>query len=230
MKFVAIVPARGGSKGIPRKNIVPVGGKPLITWTLEQAMASRYLDGQVWVSTDDVDISLVASETTPLIVGRSPETATDNATTESAVVDWLDSARYAKDADGIVLLQATSPIRQADDIDNAVQKFIDTNADSLFSAREVEGYTWRRSSDLLSPQYSHRVRRQDSSVSTLEENGSIYVFRPRVLADYGSRLGGKIAAYVMHPLDSFQIDEPKDIPLIESLMEVRLGHHIAAAH
>lgn len=226
--IVAIVPARGGSKSIPRKNIVPVGGKPLITWTLEQAMATERLEHNVWVTTDDDEIRKVASKTTVLTINRPPDTATDIASTESAIRHWFKSCKEVHKATAIVLLQCTSPIRQPNDITEAINVFEESDADSLFSARVVEGYTWRHGPGLCSPMYSQRLPRQAHSVHTLEENGSIYIFRPDVLMEYGTRLGGKVVPYIMHPLDSFQVDEPDDIPLIESLMEVRLANRVAA--
>jgi CMP-N,N'-diacetyllegionaminic acid synthase len=221
-----IIPARGGSKGIPRKNLVEVGGKPLIAWSIEQAQATPSID-VVIVSSDSDEILEYASSLGAIAWRRSAESATDEAPTEAALLEIVRDYRYSG-SECVVFLQATSPIRQPDDIELAVKKFRYTAADSLFSARSIEGYTWDASKRVLNPRDGARRPRQAESRRNLEENGSIYIFRPSILRDFGNRLGGKIVPYVMHPLDSFQIDEPEDIPLIESLMEVRCGHYHAA--
>ena len=82
----------------------------------------------------------------------------------------------------------------------------------------MHGYTWTRTGDTVWPEYRERLPRQQHDCERLEENGSLYLFRPEVLLQTGQRLGGKIVPYVMHPLDSFQIDEPSDIGLIEMIM------------
>lgn len=224
-----IIPARGGSKGIPRKNIAPVGGKPLIVWSIEQALDSTLVD-QVIVATEDEEIAEVARSTGNLgvtIFPRSTASATDDAPTEMVLREVVEG--LWRDAEAVVFLQATSPIRQPGEIDRAIEYFRHTNADSLFSARRIDGYTWNAGGRVLSPRDGSRKPRQRETRNNLEENGSIYIFKPWVLLDHGSRLGGKIVPYIMHPMDSLQIDEPEDLPVIESLMELRLGHCNAVA-
>lgn len=219
-----IIPARGGSKGIPRKNIVELCGKPLIAWSIEQALASQYVD-EAMVTTDCREIADVARQYGAKVFDRSPQTATDTASSESALLEVV-SALY-RHTEAILFLQATSPCRQPDDIDNAIQLFRNSGADSLFSARHVEGYTWSANGRVWSPSRERKPRQQESG-ETLEENGSIYLFKPSILLDHGTRLAGKIVPYLMHQLDSFQIDEPSDIPLVASLMEMRLDCHETA--
>lgn len=222
-----IIPARGGSKGIRRKNLVQLGGKPLIAWTIEQALRATLVD-EVIVATDSPEIAGVAHYLGATVFMRSEESASDTAQSEVVLQEVL-RACYPQGTDAVVFLQATSPIRQPRDIDNALQLLINEELDSVFSARVVTGYTWCQGQRVLSPFYSRRVPRQAQSLQTLEENGSIYVFRERVIWSQGTRIGGKKKAYIMHPLDSYQIDEPEDIELLESLLEVRLGHRHATA-
>lgn len=222
---IAIIPARGGSKGIRLKNIQPVAGKPLIAWTIEHAIRSLWVD-RVVVTTDHNEIAKVASRYGAEVFWRSPETATDTATTESALLEVLNKLRIEDDL--AVLLQATSPIRQDSDIDRAIQLLLKENVDSVFSARKVEGYTWSIQKSLykypLSRSDAPREMRQQQYRVTLEENGSIYVFRCDRFKEEEDRLCGKVVPYLMHPLDSFQIDEAADISLIEQLISVRLPH------
>lgn len=235
--IVAIIPARGGSKGIPRKNLLPIGGVPLLTRTIRHALGSSFVS-EVWVTTDDEEILEVAVDAGAIIFRRSPETATDTASSDSAILEWLEKnfyppmetsrnqamgARWAgarPDPDLIIFLQATSPLRRPDDIDKAIAAFGRQEADSLFSARLLEGYTWTDNGS-VKPNYDQRQPRQQQTAKVIEENGSIYVFKPWVLRQTKTRLGGKIGVYYQHPLDSFQLDTPEDIQTLEALASVR---------
>ena len=168
-------------------------------------------------------VSAVARSSTVLFTSSGRRrTATDSSPTEAVLLEVLEDLGLQPDL--VVMLQATSPLRQPSDIDGAIRKLQLDGADSLFSARRVEGFTWRDAfGDALNPNYITRSMRQTRRICTLEENGSIYVFKPTVLRRYNQRLGGNIASYLMHPLDSFQIDEPQDVALLESLMELRLS-------
>lgn len=216
-----IIPARGKSKGIPRKNVVLVGGKPLIAWSIEQALAAREVD-RVIVATDDNEIADVARDCGAAVYWRSQESATDNAPSEMVLQEVIASQGLSE-CEAIVFLQATSPIRQQGEIDAVCKWMRRGSVDSVFSARKIEGYTWSGGI----PDFTNRLPRQ-SRGERHEENGSIYAFRPNVIEQYGNRLGGKVGIFEMHPLDSFQIDEPSDIALIESLMEIRCDSHARA--
>lgn len=227
-EVLAIIPARGGSKGIPRKNVRPLGGIPLIAHTIRQAVATPSIT-RIVVSTDDAEIGAVAREHGAEVVWRPAELSGDTASSESALLHVMETLReregYAPSL--VVFLQATSPLRRADDIERAVETVRREKADSLFSACRVEGFVWRRTrgkDDLASFSYDHhrRPRRQDAP-EDLIENGSIYVFRPNVLLEQKNRLGGRIAVHLMSPLDSFQIDEPEDLEVMERLLATR-GH------
>ena len=221
MRTIAIVPARAGSKGIARKNLMPIGGKPLVAWSIEQALDSDSIS-QVYVTTDCEEIAAVAREFGAQVVKRPAEISGDRARTEDAIKHLLHETK--DDSETIVLLQPTSPIRQPGAIDDAIQTYRFSQADSLFSARRVEGFTWTETISKWIPHYSpyRRERRQDLDAH-VEENGSIYVFAPWVLEQYESRLGGKIACYLQSPLDSFQLDGPEDIEIFEQLMPLRMG-------
>lgn len=222
---IAIIPARGGSKGIRLKNIQPVAGRPLIAWTIDQAIHSLLVD-RVVVTTDHNEIAKVASHCGAEVFWRSPETATDTATTEAALLEVLERTGYE---DGVaVLLQATSPIRQPEDIDRAIQLLWTEGAGSVFSARRVEGYTWQLHNGRATTHH-RRVPRQQHTETTIEENGSIYVFKVEPFRQAKDRICGKSVPYLMHPLDSFQIDEAADIPLLEQLIPLRLSHVSCAA-
>ncbi len=124
--ILGITPARGDSKGIPRKNIKIIAGKPLIAWTIEAVKQSKLIDRYV-VSTEDDEIARIAHRYGAEVLRRPPELATDEATTEAVLQHVMECIPY----DAVVLLQATSPIRRAGLIDECIQEFLDDNYDSL---------------------------------------------------------------------------------------------------
>ena len=218
-QVIAIIPARGGSKGIAGKNLRNVGGKPLVAHSI---VAARGAVSSVYVSTDDAAIAGVARHYGAEVIERPAELANDTATSESALLHALDVlASRGVEPEAVVFLQATSPLRQADEIEKALATFYDQQADSLFTATEATGFMWRVAADGPRPlnyDPESRPRRQDAPVDVIE-NGSIYVFKPSVLRRHGSRLGGKIAVHMMRAEDSFQIDEPWELELMGWLFE-----------
>lgn len=222
MKILAIIPARGGSKGVPRKNLLPIAGRPLVSHSILHARLTRDIN-RVVVSTDDREIAAVSLEWDAEVVWRPPEISGDKASSESALLHALDSLRASEgyEPDLVVFLQATSPSRRPGEIQAAINTLKREEADSLLSVGPVHGFVWRVEKDgtVRSFSYDHlnRPRRQDAP-EDLIENGSIYIFKPWVLRKFNNRLGGKIALHRMSVLDSFQIDEPGDFDLIELIM------------
>lgn len=224
MKILAIIPARGGSKGVPRKNIRLLAGKPLVAYTIEQALQARQVSRTI-VSTDDAEIAEVARQYGAEIVMRPPELVTDTASSELVLLHVLS---FLEQKEGyvpslIVFLQPTSPLRQPDDIDQAIDTLNAAGADSLFSCCRSHNFYWRlEDGQPISANYDyrHRPRRQDFTPEYVE-NGSIYVTKTEILKQYGNRLGGRICFYEMNPLDSLQIDTEEDFLLLEQLLTLR---------
>jgi N-acylneuraminate cytidylyltransferase len=210
---LAIIPARGGSKRVPRKNLYVLEGRPLLVHSIEHALAAAEVDA-VCVSTEDPEIGAVAEQAGAEVVLRPVELAGDSATSESALLHALDS-RPGGDPDLIVFLQATSPVRTGADIDAAVRHLREQGADSLFSACRDHGLLWTDTSDGPQPQnYEPATRRREQDMDPqYRENGSIYVLRPQILRESGVRLGGKIALHEMDSWSSIQIDTPEDVDL-----------------
>jgi CMP-N,N'-diacetyllegionaminic acid synthase len=224
-RVLAIIPARGGSKRIPGKNLIPLNGKPLLAYSIEHALAATSVQ-RVVVSTDDLEISRVAEIHGAEVVLRPSDISIDTATSESALIHCLDHLLELEEYEPelVVFLQPTSPIRQPGDIQNAIERLMSKNADSLFSAVPVEGYIWRETPESLSPMnYDgvYRPRRQDLTEQIWEENGSIYIFKPWVLRKFNSRLGGNVVMYPMARLDSYQVDEKKDVMLMEKILKLQ---------
>lgn len=219
---VAIIPARGGSKGIPRKNLVEVCGKPLIAWSVLQARHARHIDS-VWVTSDDHEILAVAESFGARPIQRPAEISGDQATSESAWLHALDAIEAQGVSVGLVVaMQATSPIRESSDLDGGLQMLREQGFDSLLSVTEVEDFfTWRIADDggaeSINYDYRNRKRRQQIEKRYLE-NGSFYVFRPEQLRREINRLGGRIGLFVMGRHKMFQIDNPEDIELCAAVM------------
>jgi N-acylneuraminate cytidylyltransferase len=202
-----------------------LAGKPLLAHTIEQARASKVVT-KVVVSTDDSEIGSVAQDYGADVIWRPAELATDTATSESALLHTLDQLNQegTPDPDLVVFLQATSPVRAASDIDQAVDALLDAGADSLLSVTASHRFLWRKESsgwNSLNYDYHSRPRRQDRP-REYAENGSIYVFKPWVLRQFNNRLGGKIAIYEMDYWSSFEIDTEEDFALCEWILERRV--------
>ena len=212
--IIAIIPARGGAKGIPRKNLVDFCGKPLVAWTIQQARAAGAI-AEVYVTSDCQEILKISEDYGALPILRPGELATDEATSESALLHALDviSERTGRDPEFLVFLQATSPLRAPGDIDGAVGTLRRDQGDSLFSGSLLDDFcAWKKEAgefEGLTFDPRNRGRRQDREPLYLE-NGSIYVLRPEILRREGNRLGGKICFYDMEPWKSHEIDTPDD--------------------
>lgn len=212
-KVTAIIPARAGSKGIPNKNIIDFCGKPLIAWSIEQAIQSDYVE-DIYVSTDGKEIAEISEQYGAKIIWRPSNLASDTASSESAVLHAIGEIEKRHIVKSVLFLQPTSPIRLSIDIDNAVRIFLNKSYDSLFSMCFLEDLCiWKKTQNMiqsLTYDYQNRGRRQDREPLLLE-NGSIYVFKTEILKTYNNRLGGKIGVYEM-PFDrSYEIDNLNDI-------------------
>jgi YrbI family 3-deoxy-D-manno-octulosonate 8-phosphate phosphatase len=223
-QVLALIPARGGSVGVPRKNVRLLGGRPLVAWSIVHAQNTPSV-GRVVVSTDDREIAQVARDWGAEVLHRPSALASATASSEAALLHALQTleAREGYRPELVAFLQATSPLRQPDDLEHAIQTLRAEGADSLFSSGPSHGFLWRIEDEGPSPfNYDprHRPRRQDAPEDVIE-NGSIYLFRPSVLLETGSRLGGRIAVHRMGAHDSFQVDEPEDLTLMEALIAQR---------
>ena len=219
---LVIIPARGGSKGIPKKNLRRLRGKPLLCHSIEHALHARLVD-RVIVSTDDDEIAAVSLQSGAEVIRRPPELAGDNVASEDALLHVLDSlAKHGEvEPDLVVFLQATSPVRRQENIDGAIQVLRSGDFDSVFSVSPAHGFVWEvREGEPRPLTYDPGSRPMRQQIGErVMENGSIYVFRPAVLRKYGVRMGGKIGIYRMGFLEALQIDEPDDLALAEWILE-----------
>lgn len=222
-RSVAVIPARGGSKGISHKNLADFCGKPLVVWTIEHALGATLID-EVWVSSDDEEILRVSEGAGARPLHRPADLSGDGATSESCWLHAIDAIDGfgGSPIDILVAPQCTSPVREAEDFDGAMEVFERDNCNSLFSATLIPDFNiWRPGADgrleSYTYDYRNRGRRQDKGEQYLE-NGSFWIVGADFLRREGNRLGGKIGIYPMEFWKSFQIDEPDDLRFCAALM------------
>jgi len=221
-KIIAIIPARGGSKRLPRKNVLPLNGKPLIAWSIEAAQKSKYIDS-IFVSTDDKEVAEVSREFGVDVPELRPEElASDTATTESVIFYTLN--KFGQDADVVVILQPTSPLRTYKNIDEALELFVKKNAFSVVSVTPCEhSPVWsntlpkdRAMGDFLK---SEALRRSQDLEEFYRLNGAIYSFDINKLKERGEIVyTSESYAYVMENEVSQDIDTQLDFDVSEFIL------------
>jgi CMP-N,N'-diacetyllegionaminic acid synthase len=223
MNVVSIIIARGGSKGIPNKNIIDFCGKPLISWTIKQSQISKKVS-DVWVSSDSNAILDIAKKNGAKTIDRPIEISNDKSTSESA---WLHAIKYIENKEGypkidyVLAPQVTSPLRDPSDFSKAIGLIISEQADSLLSVAEVEDFfIWKKNKnkdpESVNYDYKNRQLRQNIGKKYLE-NGSFYIFKPNLLIN-NNRLGGKKLLFEMERYKMFQIDNIEDVQLCSVIM------------
>ena len=228
--ILGLIPARGGSKGLPRKNIKPLLGKPLIAWTIEQALASKYLD-RVVVSTDDKEIAEISKKygvEIPFI--RPKELARDDSTTIDVIIhtlNWFE--RAGEKYDYLALLEPTSPLREKNDIDNGIMKLIDNGnrADSLVSVGEIalehpfiskkideKGY--------VKPFYkvpNNKVGRRQDLFKAYFPYGVLYFSKIFTIKKYRTFYQDKTLPLFVKRWQNYEIDDMWDFICIETILK-----------
>lgn len=222
IKKVGVIPLRKGSKSIKNKNRKKLLGRPLFAWVLWEALKSK-LD-EVYIFTDDKNIiEYVENEykynQKCRVIERSAESATDEASTELALKEYVQ--KINNNYDILCLLQATSPLTTAEDINKVLNKILNDNLDSVLTVVEFKRFIWSKDGYPLNYDYNNRPRRQEFE-GLLVENGAIYATTKEQFEKTGIRIGGNIGIIKM-PEDTFtELDEKKDWIIVEKLLENRL--------
>lgn len=229
MKFLAVIPARGGSKGIPRKNIVEIEGKPLIAYTIHEALACNLFENVI-VSTDDAEIANISLKHGAQVPFIRPSNLSQDTTPMIAVMQHaLAWSLVASKIDAVVLLQPTSPMRKSHHIKLAIEKYIKHEADCVVSVVKVPHQfvpesIYRVKNDLAQSYIFNpdvlATRRQDKP-TYYARNGPAILISNANLIKAGSLYGQKIVPYEMSSEDSLDIDVACDLEFFKMLMASR---------
>jgi CMP-N,N'-diacetyllegionaminic acid synthase len=222
MRVSAIILARGGSKGVPQKNIIDFCGKPLLAWTVEQCINAQGVD-DVWVSSDSMEILEIGHHYGAQSIFRPDNISGDQATSESGWLHALDQIEHeTSTVDLVVAAQVTSPIRESSDISSALKDVQLRGLDSLLSVNEISDFfIWALNDEgnPLSVTYDYLNRKSRQLIEKrFLENGSFYIFSPEILRKHQNRLGGKIGFKRMETYKMFEIDDLADVRLCEVIM------------
>lgn len=226
---LGVIPARGGSKGIPRKNIKDLGGKPLIAWTVEAARASIFLDYFV-VSTDDDEIAAVARQYgAPVPFMRPKDLATDSARALPVLqhaISWIKE-HEGRAFDYCMMLQPTSPFRLPEDIDESIRLIVDTGADSVFAMKKLVDFSLAklkvldadgRILPLAEEEKGESKPRSELGAAIYKRNCAVYLTKTDLIVR-GDMFGADSRAYVMPEERSVDINEPMDFEIAEFMVQ-----------
>ncbi len=209
--MLAVIPARGGSKGIPGKNSRKVSNKPLIEHAIIACMEAEKID-RVAVSTDCEIIAVIAYECGAEVVDRPDEISTGTASSELAVLHAIETLGW--DGDNTVMVQCTSPLTKGYDID-AVIDLLDMGYDSVFTACKFHGFVWENGEPVG---HSSATRMMRQETNRYLENGAVYGFLTDKFVEHKHRFFGSIGMHVMPRARSIEIDDPHDLIIAETLM------------
>ena len=226
MKPICIIPARGGSKGLPRKNVQTLCGRPLLAWSVISAIEACG-EGNVFVTTDDNGIAAVAAENGAGVIRRPDSLAGDTASSESALIHALEEIRELKGGlpDRFLFLQCTSPLTAAEDIVGLLETMEQEDADSAFTAVSSHRFLWRKrdsgQAEGINHDASKRLLRQDMEPE-YAENGAVYAMKTEGFLSAKHRFFGKTVLHCMPESRSWEIDSPTDFAIAEVLLRERL--------
>ena len=214
-----IILARGGSKGIPKKNIKPFLGIPLVELSILQAINSNHVRN-IYLSSDCPEILSKADKYKRVIQVKRPDyLATDEAKSEDAVIHWLKNSIVTSLPDLVIMLEPTAPLRKPNDIDSAIEEFFKQNVDSMFSGGFLEDFLiWKRDDEnkLISVNYDYKIQGpRQMRQPDIVENGALYLFTPNCIINNLNRFGGEIGHFKNYFWQSFEIDSPEDWGFVE---------------
>ncbi|MFF4173158.1 cytidylyltransferase domain-containing protein [Streptomyces sp. NPDC001744] len=217
---LAVVPARGGSKGVPAKNLAPVAGVPLVGRAVRACLGARSVT-HVLVSTDDDAIAAAARAAGAGTVRRPAGIAGDTATSEAAVLHALDAfeAAHGRPADVVLLVQCTSPFLTSAEIDGTAGRVVSGAADTAFTAAPSHGFLWRETeggAEGVNHDKAHRPRRQDREPEYLE-TGAVYAMAVPGFRTHRHRFFGRTALVATDPARVLEIDDPHDLARARAL-------------
>jgi N-acylneuraminate cytidylyltransferase len=219
---LAVIPARGGSKSVPKKNIRPLLGRPLIAYTLQTARQAKLLD-RIVVSTDDDEIAGVAAGLGAEVIRRPAELATDAAPTELALLHVLEVlGRTGYHPEAVVTLEPTSPLRTAQLIDRCIEALAESEADAVISVKETRACYGTLNDGRFEYLIKDQPRRRQERPPLYQESSTVYATRTAALVQYRSVLGRRLHAVVADELEAIDINSPLDFAVAEAVMRWRM--------
>lgn len=218
MRILALIPARGGSKGIPKKNLRLMNGKPLIAYAIENAKKSKYIK-DVFVTTDSKEIEEVSKVYGAAVIKRDNELSSDLVTLDPVIYHAMLEAEKetGKFYDAVITLQPTSPLLNVDTLDSAIKYFISGNFETVISVVNKPHLAWGVKDSELVPLYSERKNRQELPPQYLETGAFVISKRKVVVPE--SRIGSKTSVYEISEVESIDIDDRNDWLLAEILLK-----------
>lgn len=220
-KILSVIPARGGSKGLPGKNIIDLAGKPLIAWSIEASIESKYIN-KTLVSSDSDNILEIAKEHGADVIKRPDEFSDDTASSESVLMHAL--TELEEEYDYVILLQPTSPLRNSKDIDSAFEKFFNSDATALISVCEIDNKILKAFKEnkqgfiegVSNNKYPFMPRQ--SLPKTYMSNGAIYIIKVDEFLKNNSFYTDKTISFLMDEIKSLDIDTKEDLEKVKSYM------------
>lgn len=222
VRVIAVIPARGGSKSIPRKNIRPLAGRPLIYYTIEEAKQCKYI-GRIVVSTDDQEIADVARRFGAEVIMRPREFATDEAPAELALIHVLETLKRNEgyEADVVVTLHPTSPLRTHRLIERCIEKLMDADADSVIAVVETSSLVGKVSDGQFEYLIKNQPRRRQDRERLYKESSAVYVTKTETLLRLKCVLGERLYAVVSGEEEEIDINTPLQFVIAGAVMRWR---------
>ena len=224
-KILALITARGGSKGIPKKNIAPLGNKPLIVWTIEAAKKSKFIDRLILSSDDDEIINVAKICGCEVPFKRPSNLALDTTSSMDVIIHALEKCNYQNEYDYLLLLQPTSPFRKTDSIDNSIQLCVDNQYSlviSLAPSKKSPTFMfYQTDNNSIIPvlgSYEKNTRRQDQK-QVYEHNGAIYFSEIKFLLETQNYNCPEAKMYIMSGYENIDIDSPEDLLFANFLVD-----------
>lgn len=217
MNILAVIPARGGSKGIPKKNIRLMNGQPLIAYAIKNGLNSKYITDVV-VTTDDKEIEYIAKQYGAEVIKRDPKLADDKTTLDPVIYDAMikDENKKNKKYDIIITLQPTSPVLKTETLDKAIEQFLDSDYDTYISATNKPHLAWTKNNGKIVPSYEKRVNRQQLPPNYLEAGAFFISKRDNVTEN--TRIGKNVSVYEIPEEESTDIDNSIDWVICENIL------------
>ena len=222
-RIVGIIPARGGSKSIPKKNIKLFAGKPLLFHTVDETRKSSYIDRLI-VSTDEKEVADIARSYGVEVVMRPPEYATATATTELALIHVVEKLKENEgyEADVVVTLEPTSPLRTCQLIDKCIEKLENSDADAVISVARTSSLVGRVHEGKFEYLIKNQPRRRQDRKPLYRESSAVYVTEVAALYEYRSVLGQNLHVVIAEEYENIDINIPLDFVIAEAVMRWKI--------